>query len=441
MMNALNPSGQPRLHRIVIVGGGAGGLELATRLGQSVGKRGQAQVILIDAALTHIWKPLLHEVAAGTINSYEDELNYFAHASKNHFEFHLGRMCNIDRSQKQVVLEALTNGDNIVIASERHMRYDTLVVAVGSTSNDFGTTGARDHCIFLDARPQADRFQRQFLSLYLQAQARSLSDHNPQYLNIAIIGAGATGVELAAELHHAAHEFTRYGLTSIDPRNVNITLIEAADRILPGLPPQTSLTAERELKKIGINVLTNRRVVAITEQGVECDGDIRIPANLKVWSAGIKAPDFLHQIAGLETNRINQLVVRPTLQTTLDDNIFAMGDCASYIPAGATRPIPPRAQVANQQSILLAKSIKARLKQQPLPEFHFTDKGSLVSLSQKNSVGNLMGDINVQGVLARIMYVSLYRLHQVAIHGFFKTAVLMVKDLLARSSGPRLKLH
>ncbi|XID74214.1 NAD(P)/FAD-dependent oxidoreductase [Alkanindiges sp. WGS2144] len=440
-MSNLNLGDQPPLHRIVIVGGGAGGLELATRLGHSLGKKAKAQIILIDAALTHIWKPLLHEVAAGTINSYEDELNYFAHASKNYFEFHLGRMIDINRQQKQVILEPLSNGENIEIAPARHIRYDTLIVAVGSTSNDFGTPGAKENCIFLDARPQADRFQREFLSLYLQAQARSLSDTQPQHLNIAIIGAGATGVELAAELHHAAHEFTRYGLTSIDPRNVNITLIEAADRILPGLPPQTSMNAERELKKLGINVLTSRRVVAINAQSIECDGDISIPANLKVWSAGIKAPDFLKDIAGLETNRINQLVVTSTLQTTLDPDIFALGDCASFTPEGGNRPVPPRAQVANQESILLAKSMKARLQGQPLPTFTFTDKGSLVSLSQKNTVGNLMGNINVQGMLARMMYVSLYRLHQIAIHGFFKTAVIMVKDMLARTSGPRLKLH
>lgn len=439
-MSNLSSNGTP-LHRIVIVGGGAGGLELATRLGHSLGKKELAQIILIDASLTHIWKPLLHEVAAGTINSYEDELNYFAHASKNYFEFHLGRMNNINREEKRVTLEALNNGEGVEIAPERHIRYDTLVVAIGSTSNDFGTTGAKENCIFLDARPQADRFQREFLSLYLQAQARSLSEADPQHLNIAIIGAGATGVELAAELHHAAHEFTRYGLTSIDPRNVNITLIEAADRILPGLPPQTSAAAERELKKFGINVMTNRRVIAVTPDNIECDGDISIPANLKVWSAGIKAPDFLKDIAGLETNRINQLVVGATLQTTRDPDIFAMGDCACYIPEGETRPIPPRAQVANQESILLAKSMKARLNGKPLPAFKFMDKGSLVSLSQNNSVGNLMGNINVQGMIARLMYVSLYRLHQVAIHGFFKTGVLMFKDLLARSSGPKLKLH
>ncbi|MEY2862873.1 MAG: hypothetical protein RLY58_580 [Pseudomonadota bacterium] len=428
-------------HRIVIVGGGAGGLELATRLGNQLGRNQSAQILLVDATLTHIWKPLLHEVAAGTINSYEDELNYFAHARKNHFEFHLGRMNNIDRDQKRLMLEPLTNGEGTEIAPARSLAYDTLIISVGSTSNDFGTTGAKDHCIFLDTRAQADRFQREFLNLYLQAQARSLDQAEPQSLNIAIIGAGATGVELAAELHHAAHEFNRYGLTSIDPNNVSITLIEAAERVLPVLPPAVSARAESQLHEFGVKVLTNRRVVAVHDHAVECGGNIMIPATLKVWAAGIKAPEFLRDLAGLETNRINQLVVGATLQTSRDPNIFAFGDCASYTPAGAERAVPPRAQVANQQAILLAKSMHARLAGRDLPTFHFSDKGSLISLSNQNTVGSLMGNINVQGLLARLMYISLYRLHQVALHGFFKTGVLMSKDLLSRSSGPTLKLH
>ncbi len=429
------------LHRIVIVGGGAGGLELATRLGKSLGKQGKAQIILVDATLTHIWKPLLHEVAAGTINSFEDELNYFAHASKNYFEFHLGRMKDIDRVSKRLVLEPLIDDTGHEIAPERSLRYDDLVIAIGSTSNDFGTAGAKENCIFLDSRAQADRFQREFLNLYLQAQARAIENPSPQALNIAIIGAGATGVELAAELHHAAHEFTRYGLNSIDPRNVSITLIEAADRILPVLSKHTSSTATDQLVDFNIQVLTSRRVIAIHKDSVECDGGIFIPATLKVWSAGIKAPDILKEIAGLETNRINQLVVRATLQTTRDDSIFAFGDCASYTPAGAERAVPPRAQVANQEAIVLAKILKAKLKGKPLPTFSFSDKGSLISLGETNTVGNLIGKINVQGFFARIMYLSLYRLHQVALHGVFKTGVLMFKDLLSRNSGPTLKLH
>lgn len=428
-------------HRIVIVGGGAGGLELATRLGNQLGKRNKAEIILVDAALTHIWKPLLHEVAAGTLNSYEDELNYFAHASQHHFEFFLGRMIDIDRKDKTILLAALQDEDGKEVAPERSIAYDTLVVAIGSTSNDFGTVGAKEHCIFLDSRPQADRFQREFLSLYLEAQAKNLVQHHHKQLNIAIIGAGATGVELAAELHHAANQFSKYGLNSIDPKDVKISLIEAAPRVLPALPKRVSHDAEATLREIGVQVIKNCRVVKIDAHTVYCEDEIEIPATLKVWSAGIKAPDFLQGIGGLETNRINQLVVNASLQSSLDEDIFAMGDCACYIPAGAERPVPPRAQVANQQAIFLAKAMALRLEGKPLGSFEFKDKGSLVSLSDQSTVGNILGNINVDGLFARMMYISLYRFHQVALHGVFKTSLMIIKDLLSKGSSPQLKLH
>lgn len=434
-------------HRIVIVGGGAGGLELATQLGRTLGKHGKARIVLVDAQLTHIWKPLLHEVAAGTLNSYEDELNYFAHSTHHHFEFQLGRMTGLNRDKRLVELGPLTDDQGGLIAPARTLRYDTLVIAIGSNGNDFGTPGARrpapgarEHCIFLDSRPQADRFQQQFLNMYLQAHALSANDTMPPELNIAIIGAGATGVELAAELHHAAHEFERYGLDEIPPQHVRITLIEAADRVLPVLPPQTSARAEQQLRNLGVQVLTGTRVSAIHANGVECDGGRLVPASLKVWAAGIKAPEFLKTL-DLETNRINQLVVLPTLQTTRDESVFALGDCASCQLPGQDRPVPPRAQTAHQQAYHLVRALTARLEGRPLPEFRYSDKGSLVSLSKSDSVGHLMGGLDVQGKLARLMYTSLYRLHQAALHGWVKMLVIFGKDLLNRTHGPTLKLH
>ncbi|HWV10067.1 MAG TPA: FAD-dependent oxidoreductase, partial [Pseudomonas sp.] len=190
-------------HRIVIVGGGAGGLELATRLGRTLGKRGQARITLVDANLTHIWKPLLHEVAAGSLNSSEDELNYVAQAKWNRFEFQLGRMSGLDRAARQITLAATLDERGGVLMPERQLSYDSLVIAVGSTTNDFGTPGAAEHCIFLDTREQAERFHRQLLSHYLRAHAGQ--GENTEQVSVAIVGAGATGVELAAELHHAAH--------------------------------------------------------------------------------------------------------------------------------------------------------------------------------------------------------------------------------------------
>jgi len=430
-----------KLHRIVIVGGGAGGLELATALGHRLGKHSMAKIVLVDAALTHIWKPLLHEVAAGTINSFEDELNYFGHGAKNHFEFQLGRMDGIDRDAKTVHLAALTDDTGALIAEGRDVGYDTLVIAIGSTSNDFGTAGARDNCMFLDSRPQADRFHKKFLNMYLQAHALPEDAPVRPELNIAIVGAGATGVELAAELHHASHEFEHYGLDELTPQHVKITLIEAAPRILPPLPEKASKAAHAQLEKLGITVLTNQMVTEITPDGLNTKSGLFIPASLKVWSAGIKAPDFLKDFGGLETNRINQLVVRATLQTTRDDNIYAFGDCASCTLPGAERPLPPRAQTANQQASFLVKALVATLEKDPLPEFRYRDYGSLISLSSANTVGSLTGNINIQGWIARLMYLSLYRMHQVSLHGFFKTAVLFAKDMLSKTSGPTLKLH
>ena len=429
-------------HRIVIVGGGAGGLELATRLGRTLGKRKRASIVLVDANLTHIWKPLLHEVAAGSLNSSEDELNYVAQGKWNHFEFQLGRMSGLDRARQVIRLAATLDEDGGELLPERELAYDSLVIAVGSTTNDFGTPGAAEHCIFLDTREQAERFHRQMLSHYLRAHAGKSDDSR---ISIAIVGAGATGVELAAELHHAAHELAAYGLDRIQPQNMRITLIEAGPRVLPALPERISGPVHRTLEKLGVTVLTGTAVSQVNAEALITAQGMEIPASLKVWAAGIRAPAFLGSLDGLESNRINQLLVRPTLQTTLDDNIFAFGDCAACPLGEGERNVPPRAQAAHQQASLLAKALKLRLDGQALPEFRYRDYGSLISLSRFSAVGNLMGNlmgsVKLEGWLARMFYVSLYRMHQMALYGTLRTALLMLGDRIGRSTEPRLKLH
>ncbi|TFF36251.1 NAD(P)/FAD-dependent oxidoreductase [Pseudomonas sp. RIT623] len=429
-------------HRIVIVGGGAGGLELATRLGKSLGKRKQAEITLVDANLTHIWKPLLHEVAAGSLNSSEDELNYVAQAKWNHFNFQMGRMSGLDRESKLIQLAATLDDEGRELLPARTIGYDTLVIAVGSNTNDFGTLGAAQHCLFLDSRKQAERFHQQLLNHYLRAHAGDVAS---EQISVAIVGAGATGVELAAELHNAAHELAAYGLDKIQPKDMHITIIEAGPRVLPALPERISVPVHKTLEKLGVTVLTNAAVSEVTEDGLKTASGEVIQASLKVWAAGIRAPGFLKDIDGLETNRINQLVVRPTLQTTLDDNIFAFGDCAACPQPGTDRNVPPRAQAAHQQASLLAKSLKARLENKALPTYEYKDYGSLVSLSRFSAVGNLMGNlmgsVKLEGWLARMFYVSLYRMHQMALYGFFRTAMMMLGSKIGRGTEPRLKLH
>jgi NADH dehydrogenase len=427
------------MQRIVIVGGGAGGLELATQLGRKLGKSKKADIVLIDASPTHLWKPLLHEVATGALDSGVDELSYRAHGKKHGFDFRIGRMNGLQRDERKVVLQAMLDENNREILPERTVSYDTLVLAIGSVTNDFGTPGAAENCIFLDSRDQAERFHHILLNEFL----RSSNREEPTPLEISIVGAGATGVELSAELYNTAEVIASYGVKNVSPEQLKVSLIEAGERILPALPPRLSAAATRELEALGVEVKTKTMITEVTDQGFRTkDGDI-IPSVLRVWAAGVKAPEFMKTL-GLETNRANQLVVNSSLQTT-DDHIFALGDCCSVMHSDG-KPVPPRAQAAHQQSTHLVKALRARHKGQPMPEFVYKDKGSLVSLSRYSTVGSLMGNLTkgsmmIEGRLARIVYVSLYRLHQVALHGYWHTLLLSLVGHINKVIRPRLKLH
>ncbi len=431
-------------HRIVIVGGGAGGLELATRLGDTLGKRGMAAVTLIDRKRTHLWKPLLHEVAAGSMDIDEHELEYLAQARWHHFRYRLGAMDGLDRKSKEITVAASLDEEGREVILRRRFGYDTLVIAVGSTTNDFGTPGVMEHAISLDTTDEAERFHRKLVNACLRAHARP-GPISPGELDVAIVGGGATGVELAAELHKTVRELAAYGLDQIDPdKDIRITIIEANDRILSALPERISNSAEKLLETLGVKIRKGERVVRVTEKGVECRSGKFVPAGLVVWAAGIKAPDFLRGLDGLETNSINQLVVKETLQTTNDPDIFALGDCSACRWKGQT--VPPRAQAAHQQASLLVKSLSRRLGGKSLPEYRYRDFGSLVSLGEYSTVGSLMGGLSggnmmVEGYFARLMYLSLYRMHLVALHGYPKALLDSLARFITRRTEPHIKLH
>ncbi|MFT5594719.1 MAG: NADH dehydrogenase [Oceanicoccus sp.] len=432
------------MKNIVIVGGGAGGLELATKLGNTLGKRSHANIHLVDANNTHLWKPLLHEVATGSLDSGIDELSYRAQAYNHYFNFHIGRMNNLDRTKKEIILAPIYDDNKIEVLPERRLQYDTLVLAIGSQTNDFGTKGAKEFCSFLDSRAQADKFHQKLLNTYLKANNTATIKGNYK-LNIAIVGAGATGVELAAELHNTASELSAYGLDKLSSDQLQVSIIEAGDRILPALPPRISGAAHRELEKISIQVKTNTFIKEVTAEGFITNEGHLIEAELKIWAAGVKAPDWMKDLADLETNRANQIMVKPTLQTTHDDNIFAIGDCSFMLQKNGV-PVPPRAQAAHQQASHVYKNL-IRISEARTPkEYTYKDKGSLVNLSRYSTVGSLMGNLSsgsmmVEGKIARIVYVSLYRLHQVALHGYFKTALMSLSGRINKIIRPRLKLH
>ena len=438
-----NPATPPR---IVIVGGGAGGLELATRLGNRLGRRGRATVTLIDKARVHLWKPLLHEVAAGSMDVGKHELDYLAQSHWHHFRYRVGEVIRLDRTRREVHVAPVFDEDGTQVTPPRTEGYDVLVMAVGGVTNDFGTPGVVQHAIELDTPEEAARFHRRLVNACMRAHAQS-EPLRPEQLNVAIIGAGATGVELAAELHKTTRELVAYGLDRIDPdKDIKLTIIEAAERILPALPERIALATQKLLLDLAIHVLTGARVAEVVADGVRLADGRKVPAELVVWAAGVRAPAFLKDLDGLESNRLNQLVVRPSLQTTRDARVFALGDCAACPWLGTDRTVPPRAQAAHQQASHLARELPRHLAGEPVRPFQYRDFGSLVSLGHYSTVGSLMGaliggSVVVEGLFARLMYISLYKMHEYALHGFTKVALDTLARLITRRTEPVVKLH
>ena len=427
--------------KIIVVGGGAGGLELATKLGRTLGRKKRATITLVDRKASHLWKPLLHEVATGSLDEGVDALSYRAHAKNHYFDFQMGSLNDIDRERKIIALSELRDENGELLMPSRELEYDILVMAIGSTSNDFNTPGVRDNCIFLDSPEQAHRFRTEMNNEFLKLHAKN----GQGTVDIAIVGAGATGVELSAELHNAVKELRTYGFGDLDSSKLNVNLIEAGERILPALPPRISSAAHSELTKLGVNVRTMTMVTQADADGLTTKEGEKIPAQIMVWAAGIKAPDFIKDIGGLETNRINQLVVKDTLQTTRDDDIFVIGDLAQCTQADGSF-VPPRAQAAHQMASCAFSNIIAKLNGREQKAYIYKDKGSLVSLSRFSTVGSLMGNLTkgsmmVEGRIARVVYISLYRMHQMALHGVIKTSLMMLVGRINRVLRPNLKLH
>ena len=433
-------------HHIVVAGGGAAGLELVTKLGNTLGKRGRARITLVERSRTHLWKPLLHSVAAGSIQPAQHELNYLAQAHWHHFTYRYGEVTGLDRAAKHLMLAAMHDEEGREITPATALPYDTLIMAIGSVTNDFGTAGAARFAVPLETADQAGRFNRRLVNACLRANVQD-GPVRPGQLHVAIIGAGATGTELAAELHRTVRAVVAYGLDRIDPaRDIHIVLIEAAPRILPALPERISIATADLLASLGVEVRTGARVSEVRADGVVLADGGFIPSELVVWSAGVKAPDFLHEIDGLETNRINQLVVAETLQTTRDPNVFAIGDCASCPQPGGGPAIPPRAQAAHQMASHMLRQIELRLDGRPLEPFRYRDFGSLVSLGNYSTVGSLMGfvvgrSMFIEGMFARMMYRSLYKMHEAALHGGTSVLWRTIVSTISQRPTPNVKLH
>jgi len=417
-------------HHIVIVGGGVAGLDIATHVGRR--HRDSCAVTLIDREPAHVWKPMLHTIAAGTQDAGMQGASYMVHAAGKDFVFHPGSVVAIDRHAQEVRLAPLVlNGEETL--PSRSVHYDTLVLAAGSKANDFGTPGVKEHCLTIDSRTDAIAFNDHLRARFLKALAEKRT------LSIAIVGGGATGVELAAELIQIADTSEHFGATGAR-KQMHVTLIEAGDRILAPFPERISIEARRSLEALGIVIRTSARVASVDGRGFLIGGGEQVTAEIKVWAAGVRAPAFFSEIDGLERSRNGQLVVGPDLATA-DRHIFAVGDCASFIPPGEDRPLPTTAQVAFQQAVYLGRHLPALIAGQAAPNFRYRDFGSLVALGGYNAYGSL-GRVGMfkggflRGRIAQFGHALLYRRHQARIHGMFRGSLMWLVDTLARGVRP-----
>lgn len=425
----------------MVLGGGAGGLELVVRLARKLKRDDDVTVTLVDKNPTHIWKPLFHEVATGSMDSSHDETSYRMLSRKYRFRFVLGRAVGIDASARTVTLAALEDEYGQVLTPPRDLTYNQLVVAVGSLSNDFGIEGVREYAKQLDSREQAERFRRNFASLLQRA---NLSEDRESLMSVAIVGGGATGVELAADMHNVVNRLREYGFEQLSQKRLSVSIVEAAPELLPRLPERIGVSVHRELERIGVRVFTGTTVSRVVKDAVVTSDGERIAADLSVWAAGVRAPEWLGE-CGLPTDRLGRIEVNADLSVKDTADVHAIGDCCACIAEDGTE-IPPRAQAAHQMADVVARNIHARRKNRPSRRFVYRDFGSLVSLSSFSTVGNLMGNLMrgtvfVEGWLARMVYLSLYRMHQATVHGYFSTFLIMIGDRIHRATRAEVKLH
>lgn len=419
---------QPMRYDFVIVGGGAGGLELAARLGRKLGRdQGPRRVLLIDRNISHLWKPSLHEVAAGTLDASQEAISYPLLARRNHFSFVLGRFVGLDPESRCIRLSSSLGCED---RSERDIGYGRLILATGSGSNFFKTPGAQGHAHVLEDAEDAREFHARLIQLFLAAAYEG----RPQ-LAIAIVGAGATGTELAAEIL-VGYQALAQGLPPAQHFKLGITLIEASGRILGGLSNEVSANVQAELQRRGIEVRTGTRVEAVTPEGLQTTSGW-IDADAVVWAAGVLASPE-NQELGLETGPLNQLLVDDRLRTS-EPHIYAMGDCASRSSA----PLPPTAQAASQQARYLARFLLNPRHDRP---FRFENRGALVSLGHFGAVGSQMGGLLgrgflIEGLVARAAYGAIRFDHYRTVVGLRRTLLMGMARRLSKRAAGRLKLH
>ncbi len=421
--------------RVLILGGGAGGLELASQL---AGKDGVA-VTLVDREMTHLWKPRLHEFAAGTVSSTLAEISFYMLARMRGFHFEQGEVRAIDRAGARVELGPMRDEDGRELAPARFLPYDLLVVALGGVTPDFGVEGVAENAVRLDGPEDAEDFRTRFAGTMIRARASGMP------AEVVIVGSGATGTELAAHLRNSETGFLARGMEEAPGKLLGITILESAPVVMPGIDDALRAKLVERLKQLDIKTVTDAKIAAIEPDAVRSESGERWPADVAVWAAGLVGHPLLKKLSDFEMDDKGRIKVDRTLRSTVDERVYVMGDAASVTPKGADKPLPPTAQAAAQEADYLAETIPVLLRGQPVEPFEFRNRGRLVSVGRAGTVGRVGSgfgdDFLIHGQFATAAYNALQRQHQWKVLGRLRGTVAIFADMLSPAKGPALKLH
>ena len=415
-------------HRVLILGGGFAGLNAAQKL-----KRAPVEVTLIDRRNFHLFQPLLYQVATGSLSpgDISAPIRGVLNKQKN-AEVLLGEAADIDPDAKRVTLRDGGCFD-----------YDSLIVATGSKTSYYGKEEWRQNAPSLKTVEEATAIRHKILYAFEWAERAATEAEAREWLTFVIVGAGATGLELAGALAEIANETLKNDFRRINPTEARIILMEGGSRVLTAYPPDLSERAERLVRRLGVEVMKGVMATAIDSDGVTYkrgDKTEKLAAKTVIWAGGVTATTFGNKLAErtkAETDRSGRIKVRPDLTIPNYPDIFVLGDLAAA-QAKDGKPLPGVAQVAMQGGTYAARTIRARLQgKKDIPPFHYLDKGDMAVIGRAAAVANIFG-LHVSGLPAWLIWLFIHLMYIVQFQNRVIVFVQWGFQYLTFSRGARL---
>jgi NADH dehydrogenase len=416
-----SPSAEP--HRVVVVGGGFGGLQAVAKLALS---HVPVDVTLVDRRNFHLFQPLTYQVATGALSPGE-----IAYPLRSIFKRQrnvrvlLAEVTDFDLDARELVLSSVEG-----VPVPGRIAYDTLIVAGGSSYAYFGHEEWREHAAEVKSLESALVVRSRLLGAFEAAEEEPDRTTVDAWLTFVVVGAGPTGVEMAGQIGELARDTLRRDFRTIDPKSARILLVEAADRVLTSFPRSLSAKAERSLSRLGVTVLTSRTVTSIGADEVTISdpdgGSERIPAQTVIWAAGVTASGLagrLAELSGAEVDRVGRVTVEPDLTLPGHPEVFALGDMVRVRGAEGVTTLPGVAPAAMQQGRYAAGVVRDRLEGHATEPFVYHDKGNLATIGRGAAVADIKG-FHLSGLLAWLTWLLVHLFYLI---GFQNRVLVMIR--------------